>query len=179
MNLNFLNKVIGPKLAGLLHLAVLIVINGLLYKWIRDRPNTTEQILQIERSFDLAKDESEERNLEELERLKSAVDRWHNREKHLLIQAKAESIHKSAKEIIDSIESIKRTLIFETGGYDDYHQYVGPNEVNKVEKLMLGSWPNNKVGKGYPLKAQLDNYYAELIKSTPENIHTRFTKKVL
>lgn len=82
------------------------------------------------------------------------IKRGNKKEEVALVNtAKEISTHSSG--LIKYIDDLKKTLIQETGGYDDDGNLKGAKEETKVEVLMIGA---NKSGKGYELKRKLNEY---------------------
>jgi gliding motility-associated protein GldM len=74
--------------------------------------------------------------------------------------AKVQQLRAATSEIRQYIHSIRTKLITETGGYvnaDPRQIYVGANDIEKTEIIMLGTG-DAKNGMGYSLKAELNKY---------------------
>jgi gliding motility-associated protein GldM len=88
--------------------------------------------------------------------IKVSVEKRGNKPEEIKLAKQSEKLHQQTKELIGYMESLKKDLIQEAGGFDVSGNLKGANEETAVEVYMLGS--DLKKGKAYELKARLNDY---------------------
>lgn len=99
--------------------------------------------------------DSEKRNQEKLASVSKQVAKRGNRPDEVKLKQQSELIARKTDELLAYMESLKKEMIEQTGGYDKDGSLKGAQNETEVEVLMLGAAKN---GKAYELKKKLNDY---------------------
>jgi gliding motility-associated protein GldM len=147
-------KMIGMMYLVLTALLALQVSSAVIFKF-----------LALNESLENSSDSQGKNNREKLAHIAEAVKNRGNAERDVKFQKAAKSVSQHTAEIITYIDGIKKKLIQETGGYDEDGSLKGAKEETPVEVLMIGADPSK--GKGYELKAKLNEYVEYINRLSP------------
>lgn len=145
-------KLIGLMYLVLLALLALQVSSAILYKF-QSLNSSLEHFVQ----------DSESRNQVKLQSISEQTKQRGKRPNEVEMERISQDIAQRTEDLIGYIESLKKTLIVETGGYEDNGDLKGAPEETQVEVLMLGASPGK--GKAYELKKRLDEHVSFLNKT--------------
>ncbi len=99
--------------------------------------------------------DSEKRNRAKLASVAEHVTKRGNRPDELKLKEQSEQIAHKTDELLGYMESLKKTMIDKTGGYEKDGNLKGAQNETEIEVLMLGAAKN---GKAYELKKKLNEY---------------------
>jgi gliding motility-associated protein GldM len=147
-------KMIGMMYLVLTALLALQVSSAVIFKF-----------LALNESLENSSDSQGRNNLEKLSNIAQTVKLRGNKAREVRFRDDAKGVSAKTGEIITYIDQIKKQLIAETGGYDEDGNLKGAKEETQVEVLMIGAGPSK--GKGYELKARLNQYVEYINRLSP------------
>ncbi|MDH5608050.1 MAG: gliding motility protein GldM [Cyclobacteriaceae bacterium] len=134
-----------------------------------------DKFVFINESLVRANNETRDRNVQILTSVEKTVEETGNREADKKVVQAAQKIREETQRVITELDSIKKDMVFITGGYEDEHEadYVGDakhltgkTDYSKVGHYMMPEEEGGE-GKGLILK-ELLNGYAENVKAIIE-----------
>ena len=156
------------KLIGLMYLVLLAMLA------LQVSSAIIQKFQSLNDSIELSNGKIEKGNSEIIERIEAAVEKNKKAKEDVIVLDDAKKFHLETKKLLSFISSLKAELIKTSGGdKDETGAYPGAKEEEPVAQLMLGSG-NQKKGKAYKLKTELDNYvnFANLFNKDREISHT-------
>lgn len=135
-------KMVGLMYLVLLALLALQVSSAVIFKFE-----------QLNKNMEQANNEMLDKNVLKLTGIATEVNKLSSPDVQMQLLLTGKKIRSRTDSLTAYIESLKKALITETGGYDSDGNMVGAKEETKVETYMLGATKN---GKAYELKKKLD-----------------------
>ncbi|NBA85123.1 gliding motility protein GldM [Emticicia sp. CRIBPO] len=128
-----------------------------------------QKFVLLNNSLEQANKAADDSNNRTLASMKDAVEKAGNKPEYVQLYNKAGDVRKRTSELVSYLESLKGVVINEAGGGIDpeTQQIKNISEEEKVANIFVGP---AKRGKGYELKAKLDEYVKELQKYAPSTL---------
>lgn len=144
------------KMIGLMYLVLLAMLA------LQVSSVIIEKFQQLNDSLERSNNASSKRNETILAQIKQAVEKGKFAKQDVEVLNAANATRKETEELLAYLDSLKLTLVNNTGGKDELGNYNGAKEEEPISNFMLGSG-DSKSGKAYELKRKLDAYTAQLI----------------
>ncbi len=142
-----------------------LVLTALLALQVDDK--LLDKFLFIDDSLQFSTLSTRGDNLKTFDGIRDAVEKRANSDEAQAVMDKARIVVQETDAVQKEINLLREEIVNITGGKDDAGKYKGAKEVDKVMNLVLGGG-ESKQGKGYRLKAVLNDYAQKISGLDPD-----------